>query len=163
MRVPLSPFPQSGGSLAYLHGGKPFIRGGDFTARQAKGDRPMQLNYSRAFGGKDLKMFGLISTPDVLQLQLTKADKCVLARPLSPCVAVRSLAPTLSLPPPRRLLIIASDGLWDVSTADVAVRRAWESVRVGRDPAVDLTDWALAQHDLKGTIDNVTVIVALLK
>lgn len=127
---------KAGGSLAYLHGGKPFIRGGDFTARQAKGDRPMQLNYSRAFGGKDLKMFGLIAQPDVLQLQLTKADK---------------------------LLIIASDGLWDVSTADVAVRRAWESVRAGRDPSVDLTDWALAQHDLKGTIDNVTVVVALLK
>jgi protein phosphatase len=47
---------QSGGSLAWLHGGKPFLRGGDFTARQAQGDRPMQLNYSRAFGGKDLKM-----------------------------------------------------------------------------------------------------------
>jgi len=61
------------------------------------------------------------------------------------------------------LLIIASDGLWDVSTADIAIRRAWESVRAGRDPAVDLTDWALAQHDLKGTIDNVTVMVALLK
>lgn len=50
-----TPFPtrclQNGGSLAYLHGGKPFIRGGDFTARQQLGDRPMQLNYSRAFGG----------------------------------------------------------------------------------------------------------------
>ena len=43
---------KSGGSLAYLHGGKPFIRGGDFAERQLKGDRPMQLNYSRAFGGK---------------------------------------------------------------------------------------------------------------
>jgi serine/threonine protein phosphatase PrpC len=66
---------KSGGSLAYLHGGKPFIRGGDFTERQAKGDRPMQLNYSRAFGGKDLKMYGLSATPDVVHLQLTKADK----------------------------------------------------------------------------------------
>jgi len=45
----------SGGSLTYLHGGKPFLRGGDFADRQAIGDRPMQLNYSRAFGGKDLK------------------------------------------------------------------------------------------------------------
>ena len=43
---------KAGGSLAYLHGGKPFIRGGDFAERQLKGDRPMQLNYSRAFGGK---------------------------------------------------------------------------------------------------------------
>lgn len=64
-----------GGSLAYLHGGKPFIRGGDFTERQAKGDRPMQLNYSRAFGGKDLKMFGLLAVPDILQLKLGPEDK----------------------------------------------------------------------------------------
>ena len=64
-----------GGSLAYLHGGKPFIRGGDFSARQALGDRPMQLNYSRAFGGKDLKRYGLSATPDILQIQLTKADR----------------------------------------------------------------------------------------
>ena len=47
-----------GGSVVYLHQGKPFIRGGDFAERQAQGDRPMQLNYSRAMGGKDLKMFG---------------------------------------------------------------------------------------------------------
>jgi len=123
---------QSGGSLAYLHGGKPFIRGGDFTARQAKGDRPMQLNYSRAFGGKDLKMFGLIAHPDVAQLQLAKTD---------------------------RLLILASDGLWDVAGADAAARRAWDAYHAGRDPAEDLTDWALALHDIKGTIDNVTVTV----
>jgi serine/threonine protein phosphatase PrpC len=63
--------------------------------------------------------------------------------------------------PVRRILIVASDGLWDVSTADVAVRRAWESISAGRDPALDLTDWALAQHDIRGSIDNVTVIVAV--
>jgi protein phosphatase 2C family protein 2/3 len=127
---------KSGGSLAFLHGGKPFIRGGDFSERQLKGDRPMQLNYSRAFGGKDLKMFGLSAVPDILQVQLTPAD---------------------------RLIILASDGLWDVSTADVAVRRAWESLKAGRDPALDLTDWALDQHDLRGSVDNVTVIVMVLK
>jgi protein phosphatase len=96
----------------------------------------MQLNYSRAFGGKDLKPFGLLATPDITQVQLTKAD---------------------------RVLVLASDGLWDVSTADVAVRRAWESFRLGRDPALDLTDWALAQHDMRGTIDNVTVTVVIFK
>lgn len=37
-----------GGSVVFLHQGKPFIRGGDFARRQAQGDRPMQLNYSRA-------------------------------------------------------------------------------------------------------------------
>ena len=126
----------NGGSLAYLHGGKPFIRGGDFTERQMKGDRPMQLNYSRAFGGKDLKMYGLSAIPDIVHIQLTKAEK---------------------------LVILASDGLWDVSNADTAVKRAWESIQLGRDPALDLTDFALHQHDIKGTIDNVTVIVAYIK
>ena len=46
-------------SVEYLHNSfdKPFIRGGDFTARKARGDRAMQLQYSRAFGGKDLKPY----------------------------------------------------------------------------------------------------------
>ena len=81
-------------------------------------------------------MFGLSAQPDVLQMQLTPAD---------------------------RLVILASDGLWDVSTADVAAKRAWDSVKAGRDPALDLTDWALAQHDLKGSVDNVTTIVVVLR
>lgn len=127
---------KSGGSLAYLHGGKPFIRGGDFTERQGRGDRPMQLNYSRAFGGKDLKPFGLLATPDVFQMQLTKADK---------------------------LLLVASDGVWDVCNAETAVRRAWESFRLRRDPAIDLVDFALEQHDLKGSVDNVTVICIIFR
>lgn len=127
---------QSGGSLAYLHGGKPFIRGGDFTERQARGERPMQLNYSRAFGGKDLKPFGLLATPDIYSQTLTKADRC---------------------------LVLASDGLWDVATADIAARRAMEAFRLGRDPALELTDWALAQHDMRGTVDNVTVTVVIFR
>lgn len=43
---------RSGGSVEYLHNhnNKPFIRGGDFTVRKSKGEQPMQLQYSRAFG-----------------------------------------------------------------------------------------------------------------
>lgn len=96
----------------------------------------MQLNYSRAFGGKDLKPFGLLARPDITQVPLGRGDKVV---------------------------VLASDGLWDVATADIAVRRAWESYRLGRDPALDLTDWALAQHDMRGTVDNVTVTVVIFK
>jgi protein phosphatase PTC2/3 len=65
----------AGGSLEYLSGGRPFIRGGDFAARQAAGDRPMQLNYSRALGGKDLKPFGLSAVPDVSQVQLGPEER----------------------------------------------------------------------------------------
>ena len=77
---------QSGGSLAWLHGNKPYIRGGDFFVRQAAGDHPKQLNYSRAFGGKDLKMYGLSVEPDISHFELSPDD---------------------------RLVLIASDGLWD--------------------------------------------------
>ena len=81
-------------------------------------------------------MYGLSAVPDVLQMQLTAAD---------------------------RLVILASDGLWDVAMADVAAKRAWDSVRAGRDPSLDLTDWALQQHELKGSVDNVTCIVIVLR
>lgn len=97
-----------GGSLVWLHGVKPYIRywqccqtyhlslniscyiliycrGGDFTSRQALGERPKQLNYSRAFGGKDLKSYGLIADPDVSHFEIADND---------------------------RLLILGSDGLW---------------------------------------------------
>ena len=67
----------SGGLLVYLHGSKPFLRGGDFAERQSRGERSMQLNYSRAFGGLFLKPFGLSATPDITQVELTAKDKCV--------------------------------------------------------------------------------------
>lgn len=126
----------AGGSLTYLHGGKPFIRGGDFVERQARGDRPMQLNYSRAFGAKDLKCFGLSPIPDVSQVHLTDADK---------------------------LIILGSDGVWDVVDADTAVRRAWEVMHAGGDPSQDLVDFALHEHDVKGSIDNVTAMCVFFK
>ncbi len=62
-------------------------RGGDFFKRQANGEHPKQLNYSRAFGGKDLKMFGLSVEPDISHFEITPDDK---------------------------LVLLASDGLWDV-------------------------------------------------
>ena len=135
---PVRPAPparaQAGGILAYLHGGKPFLRGGDFVERQARGDRPMQLNYSRAFGGKDLKPFGLTAEPCVAQVRLSPADK---------------------------VLVLASDGLWDVADADAAVNLAWELFCAGSDPARGLAEWALMQHDARQTTDNITVQVII--
>eukprot|EP01138_Halocafeteria_seosinensis_P016479 gb/GECG01016810.1/.p1 GENE.gb/GECG01016810.1/~~gb/GECG01016810.1/.p1 ORF type:complete len:306 (+),score=32.66 gb/GECG01016810.1/:1-918(+) len=126
----------TGGSLTYLHGGKPFLRGGDFSRRQQRGDRPMQLNYSRAFGGKDLKCFGLSASPDITQLSLDESD---------------------------HLVILASDGLWDVVDADTAVRMAWHAYINGRDASEDLSEFALKQHDYRGSIDNVTVVVIFMQ
>lgn len=96
----------------------------------------MQLNYSRALGGKDLKPWGLSSTPDVRQVHLTPAD---------------------------RLVIAASDGVWDVATADVAAGIAWDAFVGGRDPAAEITDWCLRAHEMRGSIDNVTAVVAILR
>ena len=57
---------------------KSFNRGGDFLPRQANGEHPKQLNYSRAFGGKDLKKYGLIAEPDVSHFEILPEDKLVL-------------------------------------------------------------------------------------
>lgn len=124
-----------GGSLTYLHGGKPFLRGGDFTERLIRGDRPMQLNYSRAFGAKDLKPYGLSSIPDISQFKRTEKD---------------------------RYLVIGSDGLWDVIDAQKAVIMAHDAYLKGLNPAEYLTDSALQMRDMLGLIDNVTVIVVQL-
>lgn len=84
---------RSGGSVVYLqnHNAKPFIRGGDFTVRKVQGDQPMQLQYSRAFGGKDLKNFGLSAEPDVRVIPSSRGHVG---------------------------LVIASDGLWDALSAN---------------------------------------------
>jgi len=62
-----------------------------------------------------------------------------------------------------RVLILASDGVWDVCDADTAVRRVWESHCSGRNPAEELVDFSLAQHDARGSIDNVTAVVAVFQ
>jgi len=125
-----------GGSLAWLHGGKPFIRGGDFTARQQQGDRPMQLNYSRAFGGKDLKMFGLSCEPDIRQVTLNGQ---------------------------QRVLVLASDGLWDVIPADVACQVALEARASGQSASQKLVHLGLQELEARGSVDNVTAVVIFFK
>jgi serine/threonine protein phosphatase PrpC len=89
---------KAGGSVVYLASrglSTPFIRGGDFKARRAAGDQPMQLQYSRAIGGKDLKSFGLSHEPDVRSTILTDSDFA---------------------------LVVATDGLWDALTASQAAK-----------------------------------------
>ncbi|OEH78562.1 serine-threonine phosophatase 2c [Cyclospora cayetanensis] len=97
----------SGGSVEYLHNhnNKPFIRGGDFGLRKSKGEQPMQLQYSRAFGGKDLKGYGLSCEPDVRVVRLSDRHK---------------------------LMILATDGLWDVFSATQAVQIAWAAHQQGK-------------------------------
>ena len=124
----------SGGSVVYLHKGKPFIRGGDFTARQAQGDRPMQLNYSRAMGGKDLKMFGLSREADVWQRMLTE----------------------------EFVLVLGSDGLWDTISCNNAIHGALQARQQGTNPAQFLVDMGLRGLAQRGSSDNVTVVCCFL-
>lgn len=128
----------SKGSVEYLvnHNRKPFIRGGDFTVRKSRGEQPMQLQYSRAFGGKDLKMYGLSRQPDVHAFQLSSSCKC---------------------------LIVASDGLWDVRSSDDAVRIAFEANRNARNPADMLVDQTVKEMAMRRqAADNITAIVIFM-
>lgn len=124
----------NGGAVVYLHSGKPFIRGGDFSARQAQGDRPMQLNYSRAMGGKDLKMFGLSNIADVWQQTLSE----------------------------EFVLVLGSDGLWDTISCNNAVHGAIQARQQGTNPAQFLVDMGLRGLQQRGSSDNVTVICLFL-
>ena len=126
---------RAGGSLARLHGNKPYIRGGDFHARQAAGDHPKQLNYSRAFGGKDLKRYGLIADPDVSQFHINPDDK---------------------------LVILASDGLWDVLNPKVACDIALRARAEGRSATTALVQWALQEMPNVGVRDNITCLAVFL-
>ncbi len=80
-----------------------YLRGGDFIARQAAGEHPKQLNYSRAFGGKDLKKYGLVVEPDVFHFTATDSDKYINIICLQ-LLVIYFLS---------SLLILGSDGLWD--------------------------------------------------
>jgi len=118
------------------HCNKPFIRGGDFTMRKALGEQPMQLQYSRAFGAKDLKIFGLSSIPDVKILHTSGLD------------SIRV-----------RFAILASDGLWDVLSAQDAVRIAQQAVSEGVSPAQALVARALLElSQRQAKSDNITAI-----
>lgn len=119
------------------HSNKPFIRGGDFLMRKELGEQPMQLQYSRAFGAKDLKIFGLSNIPDVKIIRLG-----------SP--AYRRC----------RMVILASDGLWDVLSAQEAVEVASAAARQAScNPAKELVQSVLAeQAKRKVRADNITAL-----
>jgi protein phosphatase len=129
----------SGGMVERLtnHNNKPFIRGGDFLMRKALGEQPMQLQYSRAFGCKDLKMFGLSCEPDVTIIR-AGSEK------------YRRI----------RFAVLASDGLWDVVTANESMMIVSRAIREGLPPAQALVRVALDERQKRKTrADNVTAIV----
>mmetsp|Transcript_31731 Transcript_31731/g.74274 ORF Transcript_31731/g.74274 Transcript_31731/m.74274 type:complete len:272 (+) Transcript_31731:198-1013(+) len=114
-----------------------FLCGGDFGERKARGDNPRQLAYSRAFGGKDLKPYGLSNQPDIRQVVLNEKHK---------------------------VLIMASDGLWDVCSEDKAVYLAMDAAERDLDAAQVLVEFALTENRINRTkADNITVIAVFFK
>jgi serine/threonine protein phosphatase PrpC len=111
------------------------VRGGDFFPRQANGEHPKQLNYSRAFGGKDLKMFGLSVDPDISHFEVTPEDK---------------------------LVLLASDGLWDVVNPRIVCEIALKARREGRSATDDIVKWAINEMPMVNVRDNITVIAIFL-
>jgi len=154
---------EAGGSVVYLHD-KPFIRGGDFHKRE----HAMQLNYSRAFGGKDLKNYGLSSIPDIhtVRVNFDIEEKMALS--------------SQDEKDRVRVLLLGSDGIWDVINPEDAVNIAYtsqkaflkfqaekgkfaaESQQRPASPAECLAHLALKTHKQKGSNDNVTCLVAFL-
>jgi hypothetical protein len=112
-----------------------YIRGGDFFVRQAAGEHPKQLNYSRAFGGKDLKMFGLSVEPDISHFELSEED---------------------------RLVLLGSDGLWDVLNPRLACEIAMKARKENRSASQDIVKWAIEEMPNVGVRDNITVIALFL-
>ena len=124
----------SGGSVQYLHRhhNKPFIRGGDFDRRKATGESAMQLQYSRAFGGKDLKPFGLSADPSVVGIPLNSVDG----------------------------IILCSDGISDVTSPSEAASIVVSAWGRGADAAAALVTWGVSQRAAVGMdADNCTAMV----
>ena len=93
------------------------------------------MNYSRAFGGKDLKCYGLIADPDISHFEITAED---------------------------RLVLIASDGLWDVLNPKLVCELAMDARLRGVDATAELVKAAIEEMPNCGVRDNISVIAIFL-
>ncbi len=121
---------KSGGIVSFK-GMKPYLREGDYLLRQQRGEKPKQINYSRAFGAMNLKRFGLISDPEINHFQLTADD---------------------------RFVILASDGLWDSLPPSAILSIAMEAKKTGQSLAKMIMDKAIETMPQVNVVDNISVI-----
>ena len=80
-------------------------------------------------------MFGLSVEPDISHFEITADDK---------------------------LVLLASDGLWDVINPRAACEIALRARREGRSATKDVVKWAIDEMPLCGVRDNITVIAIFL-
>lgn len=124
---------KNGGEVVRLqkHSNKPYIRGGDFMMRKALGEQPMQLQYGRAFGCKDLKIFGLTCEPEITT------------------ISARGL----------EWLILGSDGIWGVVSPKNARDIAKQAVEAKINPAQAVVHLAMSMcKDRNIRADNLSVV-----
>lgn len=124
------------GGLVYFRGAKPYLREGDYLLRQERGEKPKQINYSRALGAKNLKAFGLSAIPEINHFQLSAED---------------------------RFIVIASDGLWDSLPPAEILTVVLESKQAGKPIAESITARAVEEMPVVNVLDNVSVIVISLE
>jgi serine/threonine protein phosphatase PrpC len=82
-----------------------------------------------------LKMFGLSVEPDISHFEVSPEDK---------------------------LVLLASDGLWDVINPRAACEIALRARKEGRSATKDVVKWAIDEMPLCGVRDNITVIAIFL-
>ena len=80
-------------------------------------------------------MFGLSAEPDISHFEVSPDD---------------------------RLVLLASDGLWDVLNPRTACEIAMRSRREGRSATKDIVAWAIEEMPACGVRDNITVIAIFL-
>jgi serine/threonine protein phosphatase PrpC len=80
-------------------------------------------------------MFGLSVEPDVSHFEITPEDK---------------------------LVLLASDGLWDVINPRAACEIAFVARREGRSASDDIVKWAIREMPIVNVRDNITVIAIFL-
>ena len=82
-----------------------------------------------------MKMFGLSAEPDISHFEITADD---------------------------RLVLIGSDGLWDVLNPRVACNIALNAFREGRSATEDIVQATIREMPVCGVRDNITVIAIFL-
>jgi serine/threonine protein phosphatase PrpC len=123
-----------GGILSW-RGSKPYMRAGDYAIRASQGERPKQLNYSRALGAKNLKPFGLSNEPTINHFELSSEDK---------------------------LIVLASDGLWDVLEPLRVLSIALDAIEMKKSISDEIVAQAIEEMPKARVADNISVIAIQL-
>jgi protein phosphatase len=125
---------QSGGVLSW-NSKKPYLRAPDFNEKHMAGKHPKKLNYSRGFGGVELKKYGFIADPEVHHFEICPSDK---------------------------FLVLATDGLWDVLTPGHVANIIMTSKAKGLCVTSEIIKTAIEEMPDQLINDNISVVVIFL-